>query len=275
MHIDQHIKTIIGSALALAALLGGYAAVSYAMSYGKSIQPSSFRSFTVSAQGKATAVPDIAEFSFQVVTQGGTDVASLQAKNTNNVNKAIAFVKSEGVADSDIATQYYNIDPRYQTYDCRTSPVSASVSSVPSVASAAAACPPPDIVGYTVTQSVDVKVRDFSKIGPIMNGIVANGANQVGALSFTIDDPTKVQDAARADAIAKAKEQADAIAQAGGFKIGRLLSVQQGSGVYAPMAYDAAGIGMKAALSSAAPSPVIQPGSQEVDATVSLQYEIE
>ena len=266
--MNQTIKNILGGAAIIAILLLGFAAINAANSYGESIQPSSFRSFTVTGDGKATAIPDVAEFSFQVITEGGKDISPLQAQNTSAANKAIDFVKSQGVADKDITTEYYNIDPRYQTYNCTPRPIiSGDVAPVQP-------CPPAAIVGYAITQSIDVKVRDFTKIGNIMSGIVSAGANQVSSLSFTMDDPSKVQDAARADAIAKAKVRAEVVAQAGGFQIGRLLNVSENNypyPVYAK-AMGAGGASMESA--TAAPMPTIQPGSQEVDVSVTLQYEI-
>jgi len=272
--MNQTIKNILGGAGAVAVLAFGYAAVSYVSSYGKSIQPSSFRSFSVTGDGKATAIPDVAEFSFQVITEGGKDLTSLQAKNTDAVNKTIAFIKSKGVEAKDITTQYYNVNPRYQTYDCRSTPIVYGAPSTGGTTATVQPCPPASIVGYTVTQSVDIKVRDFGKIGDIMGGVVTNGANQVGSLSFTIDDPEKVQGEARAEAITKAKAKAQAVAEAGGFKIGRLLGVQEG-GYRMPMYDNYAGAEVMAAKSVAAPAPTIEPGSQEVSVSVTLQYEIE
>jgi uncharacterized protein YggE len=267
--MNQTIKNILGGVISLTVLAVGYAAINYVNYYGKSIQPSSFRSFSVTGEGKATAIPDIAEFSFEVITQGGMDIGSLQTKNTDAANKVIAFIKSEGVADKDIKTQYYNVDPRYETYNCRTAPINpVSESSVTEV------CPPNKIVGYTITQSVDVKIRDFSKIGDIIGGVVTNGANQVGSLSFAVDDQTKVRSEARAEAIAKAKAQAEEIAQASGFKIGRLLNIQEGYNPY-PV-YRTPNISMMAKSEGMdTSSPTIQAGSQEVDVNVTMQYEIE
>ncbi len=283
--MNKILKNIVVGVGGIAALALAYAAVSYVISYGRSIQPSSFRSFSVSAEGKTVSIPDIAEFSFQVITEGGKDLTALQTKNTEAVNKVIAFVKAQGVEAKDIKTLYYNVDPRYESYSCYnqtvpdTAPPSAdgSVGSVPEKVSSSITrvCPPASIVGYTVTQSVDVKMRDFKKISDIMGGVVTNGANQVGSLSFTTDDPTAVQDAARAIAIAKAKVKAEAMAKAGGFRIGQLLGITDGG--YYPMydsrsavsAYKAEGMG-----GGAPPAPVIEPGSQETTVTVTLQYEI-
>ncbi|MCX6702734.1 MAG: SIMPL domain-containing protein [Candidatus Wolfebacteria bacterium] len=270
--MNQNIKNGLGVVAALVVLMLGYSAISYVNSYGKSIQPSSFRSFSVSGEGKVTAIPDVAKFTFTVITEGGKDVAALQKDNTDKTNKAIAFVKSSGVEEKDIKTQSYNIDPRYESYKCRS-----AISSISPVSdySAGAVCPPASIVGYTVTQTVEVKVRDFSKTGDIMAGIVKNGANQVSSLSFTIDDSTKVQADARAQAITKAREKAESIAKAGGFGIGQLLSIQEGGyyPAYAKAAYDSSGYGIGGGVAQNA-APTIQPGSQEVNITVTLQYEI-
>lgn len=288
--MNQALKSIVGGAIAIAVLAVGYSAVSYTNSYGKSIQPSSFRSFSVSADGKSVSIPDVAQFNFQVVTQGGKDLKTLQAQNTADANKVIAFVKGQGVADKDIKTSYYNVDPRYQNYNCYEAPApydskDSSVSnrtegvavSAPGKASGLTTkvCPPPEIVGYTVTQSVDVKMRDFSKVGDIMGGVVSNGANQVGSLNFTLDDPTKAQDVARAQAIEKAKVKAEGVAAAGGFKLGRLLNISEnGSNPY-PMYKSYAMDSGVSAMPASAPSPTIAAGSQETSVTVSMTYEIQ
>lgn len=277
--MEKNLKNLLTIALSLGVLALGYAALNYVNFYGKMIQPSSFRSFTVTGEGKITAIPDVAQFNFQVITEGGKDVTGLQAKNIAAVNKVIAFVKAQGVAEKDIKTQYYNINPRYETYDCRPTPILYNTSETPPAVGTAAStgaqvCPPPAISGYAINQSVNVKIRDFAKIGDIMGGVVTNGANQVDSLSFTIDDQTAVQNQARNEAIVKAQDKAKSMAKAGGFHLGRLLSIQEGSTSPIYNAYGNAGIEMLSAKDAAA-APVIQPGSQEVNLTVTLQYEIE
>lgn len=271
--MNTTLKNVIGAAAVVVALLSGYSYYRYVSSYGESIQPSSFRSFSVSGEGKVVAVPDVAQFSFSVITQGGTDIAGLQKQNTGKTNGIIAFLKSKGIDDKDVKTTGYNLDPRYQYYSCRTQPVpvdSANAQSSPSP------CPPPDIVGYTISQNVQVKIRDFGKIGDTLGGVVQKGANNVSQLSFTIDDPTKVQADARAQAIQKAREKANEVAQAAGFSIGRLLDIQEGSNYPYPMYNEsyAAGLGGGGGAMKAVPAPVIAAGSQEVVIDVTLRYEI-
>jgi len=237
-----------------------YGTVSYVNSYSKSIQPTSFRNFSVSAEGKSVSIPDVAEFNFSVVTEGGKNVADLQKTNTEKVNKAIEFAKSNDVDKKDIKTESYNLSPRYQYYECKTNGV----------------CPPSEITGYTITQSVSVKVRNFDKIGDLLAGVVKNGANTVSELSFKLDDPTQAEDAARKEAIEKAQKKAEQIADAGGFSLGKLLSIEEGvsSPVY-PMYSSGRAESSKMMLDSAVPAPAIEAGSKETTITVTLKYEID
>ncbi len=257
--MDTNIKNAVGITLVLTMLIFAYAAVNAAKSFSKMIQLSSFRSFNVSAEGKIVAVPDVAQFTFSVITEGGKNIASLQKDNTQKINDAIKFVKSQGVEAKDIKTQSYNLSPRYQYSSCKVGSV----------------CSPAEIVGYTITQTISVKVRDFEKIGDLMSGVTQNGANSVADFSFTIDDPTEVQNQARAQAIAKAKEKAQAVAKAGGFKLGRLLSIEEantGMPAYSNYELMRSDIGMGGGGSL---TPTIEPGSKDITVDVTLKYEIE
>lgn len=252
-------KQYLYVAIIVALLVGAYSVWSYVSSYGESIQPSSFRSFSVSGEGKIVAVPDVAQFSFSVVTEGGKDLGALQADNSKKMNSAIDFVKKNGVEAKDIKTQNYSISPRYQYYSC-----SHPESSVKP-------CPPAEIVGYTVSQDVQVKIRDFAKIGVILGGVVEAGANTVSQLQFTIDDPDAAKSQARAEAIEKAKVKAEEIAEAGGFRVGRLLGIDESGAQPVYYGYGAGAV-MKESL--AVPAPNIEPGSQDVKVSVTLRYEI-
>lgn len=257
MHMDERIKNAVGIFIVTAVVVLVYAAASYVHSYARSVNPTSFRSFSVSADGKAVAIPDIAQFTFSVITEGGKDVGALQKENTEKMNRINAFLKTSKISEEDIKTVNYNVDPRYQYYSC---------------SERGEKCPPPEIVGYTINQSVRVKIRDFTKIGDLLSGVVAQGANSVSQLTFTIDDPTKVQDEARAEAIRKANEKARGLARAGGFRLGKLLSLEEGF-VQAPNypMYDAVKYG---GMGGGGAAPVIEPGSQEVSVTMTLKFEM-
>ncbi|MDP3975600.1 MAG: SIMPL domain-containing protein [bacterium] len=257
--MNSLLRNLIGAAALIATLSFAYAAYSYVEIYDRSSEPSNFRSFSVSAEGEVVAVPDIAQFSFSVITEGGTDVASLQQENTGKMNAVIEFVKGEGIDKKDIKTENYSIEPRYTYQNCE----------------GGRNCPPPSISGYTVRQSAVVKIRDFAKISTLLGNVVKKGANSVSQLSFTIDDPTMVENEARAKAIVKAQEKAEAIAEAGGFSVGRLLSISENNYGYPMMArsyaYDKAELGAVGGEIA----PQIEPGSEELRINVTLQYEID
>jgi uncharacterized protein len=261
--MNTKIKDYLGIAGIITVLLVGFSVVSYVRSYANSIEPASFRSFTVNGTGKIAVVPDVAEFSFSVITQGGKDLGALQKDNTTKINKILNYVKGQGVSSEDIETTAYNVEPRYQYASCS--------------GDGARVCPPPSIVGYTITQSVQVKVREdkFAQVGDLLSGVVTQGANNVSQLTFTIDDPAKAQAEAKAKAIEKARAQAKVVAAAGGFRVGKLLSIDEN--VSTPMPFAKLGVETAArdALGSANQSaPTIEAGSQDVTVTVNLRYEI-
>jgi len=249
--MNPKIKDYLGIALIIGVLMLALAA----WSYTRSFEPASYRSFTVSAEGEATAVPDIARFTFGVINEGGLDnIEGLKDENAKKANTIIDFLKDEDVDKKDIKTLSYNVTPRYSNIRCITAP-----------------CLPREIVGYTISQTIQVKVRDMDEAGELLTGVVDNGANNVSGLTFEIDDITEAENEAREEAFEKAKAQAKAMAKAGGFKVGKLISVDEGfygrgSGVVFSEAMDLGrGGGEKIQ---------IEPGEQEIRVNVTLRYEI-
>ncbi len=256
--MNTTLKNALAAAGIVAMLFGIVILNKYVNAYGASIQPSSFRSFTASGEGKIVAVPDVAQFSFGVISEGGTNIAELQKNNTEKMNASIALLKNKGVDQKDIKTEQYSLQPRMEYANCQNNSV----------------CPPPKIAGYTISQTVSVKIRQFDKIGDIMSGVAQLGVNSVSNLTFTIDDPKKLQNDARAQAIEDAKNKAEAIAKAGGFSVGKLLSIDEG---YQPLPMVYRELDMQSAnkVAEAAPAPTIEAGSTDVSVQVTLRYEID
>ncbi|MDP2629863.1 MAG: SIMPL domain-containing protein [Candidatus Uhrbacteria bacterium] len=269
--MSNGIKNLLGLAGVITILCLAGSSLWYVNAYSRNSEPTSFRSFSATGNGKAAAVPDVARFTARVITQGDTNLGNSQIKNTEKINAVIAFVKTKNVEPKDIKTQNYSVEPRYQYFNCSTpEPIVDGAQNVKP-------CPPPQIVGYTVDQTIAVTVRekDFGSIGAMLSGVVTNGANSVSQLSFEVDDPTAVQNQARAQAIEKAKAKAASMAQAGGFSLGRLLSIDEGS---SPQPYYDRYYSAPMATSSAmekTSAPTIEPGSQDVTVDVTLKYEIQ
>ena len=204
---------------------------------------------TISGEGKVTAAPNIATTEIGLVTEK-KDVSSAQKENTEKMNKLIAAVKSTGLEDKDIQTTQYQIYPKYD--------YSAGKS---------------NIIGYTVSQSVTVKIRDLSKISTVLAKAGEAGANQVSSPTFTIDEPESLRAQAREKALKNAREKAETLAKMLGVKILKVASFSeynqsQPLPLYARSAeaFDMGG---------GAPAPDIQTGTMDVNVGVNVVYEID
>jgi len=236
--MDKKIKNYLGIGALVSMVILAISSLIFANIYSKSIEPSSYRSFSVSGEGKVVAIPDVAQFTFSVITEGGKDIASIQQENAQKANRAIALLKDIGVENKDIKTAGYSLQPRYQYFSC---PVGKNSITKP--------CPPPE------------------KIGEILSGVVQSGVNSVSELSFTIDNRTEIENQARQEAIANAISKAESIAQAGNFNLGKILSINENSFPVFNQ-YKTLGIG------GSEDAPQIEPGSQEVSIGVTINYEI-
>lgn len=251
-YMHEHItKTVKASACLLVAVAAIMASYQYKISVDETYPT---RTFSVEGTGEIETVPDLATFSVTVVTDGGKNVAEVQTANTEKMNRINAFLKEQGVAKEDLKTGQYNLSPRYSYAPCVTG-----------------SCPAPTITGYSLTQTLEVKVRENGKLGDLLSGVVANGANSVSEVRFVVDDDSDAKDAAREKAIADAKKKARVLAKAAGFRIGKLVSLYENVN---PMvaAYGMGGSDMSALKAEAA--PVVEPGTQSTKVQMTLTYEI-
>lgn len=207
---------------------------------------------TVTGEGKVTAVPDIGLISFSVENRGA-NVTSVQTEGTKKMNEIINYLKAQDIDKKDIRTVQYNLNPIY-TYEQATGKQKFD--------------------GYQLSQSVEVKMRNLEKIGAIIAGASEKGANQIGQLTFSVDEPEQYQQQARIEAIAKAKAKAEAMARAAGISLGKVKSFSENinSPMNYPMMYARDAVGTFGA--EKAPAPQVEAGSQEVVVNVSLSFEI-
>ena len=210
------------------------------------------KTVTVSGSGQVFVVPDLAKISFSVITQG-KDPAALEATNIQKINSAIDLLKNEGVSTSDIQTTNYNIYPNYVYNKYTQTQI---------------------IESYTFSQSVSAKIRDFSKIAEILGKLSSLGVSQLTGPDFSLSNATqqKYLIEAEAKAFADAQNKAQAIAQANGIKLGSIINLSESGG---PMPiYRNTLNASNAMLSSASPLPNIEVGTNEINANVSITYEI-
>ncbi len=209
--------------------------------------------FSVSATGRVFAKPDIANLTLGVKTEAKPTAAQAVKDNTSKMNEIMKALKDIGIEEKDIKTTNYNLNPVYDWTDRSGQRLN----------------------GYEVSQNVTLKIRDLEKIGQAIAKSTEKGANQVGNISFTIDDEFALRNEARAEAIKKAKEKAASIVSATGIKLGKIVNVYENQVYYPqPINYSkemALGIGGGGAL----PAPEIQAGENEVVVEATVVWEVE
>jgi uncharacterized protein YggE len=216
------------------------------------------RTIVFTEEGKVIAKPDIAELSFSAVTQGKQAV-DVQNENNKKMQQVIDFVKKQGVSEEDIQTTNYSLNPQYDYNWCKTSSVKPYTS-----------CPP-KIIGYELTQTATIKIRDFDKINTIVGGLSQAGANQISNISFSIDEPEDYKNQARIEALKKIEKRAQLLSKETSLKLGKIVSVSE-SGIFpSPIYRD-----LKATVGSTEdlPSAPIETGTQEITVTLTVSYEI-
>jgi uncharacterized protein YggE len=226
--------------------------------WGSSLPPA--RTVSVSAQGKTTATPDLAELTFSVVTQGKTP-ADLSSTNDQKMSAVVSFVASQGIASSDIQTVGYDLEPIYSS-----EPVQVQIYPpyIP--------VQPQTIVGYTLTDTVQVKIHDLTKVADVLGGLAPLGVNQIGGVSFTFNNPDSFTAIARADALKKAQAKAAEMATEAGASLGAVVNLNESS--YLPVVERTAySMNASVAVPSAA-APPVSPGTQDITDTVTVTYSL-
>lgn len=210
-------------------------------------EPRGRDTITISGEGKVSAKPTLAQISLGLYTEGA-DVPAIQDQNSRKTNAIIQGLKEMGLSEADMQTSNYSIQPRYDYTDGRQS-----------------------IIGYSVSQNLSIKVRDLSKVGAVIAKAGELGSNQVNGVTFTIDEPSALQQAARAEAIQDARKKAMELANAMGVSLVKVVTFSESSGGNVPPMpfYRDAAVAQNAVT-----APDIQPGELDVTANVSVTFEV-
>src|SRR3989344_6020349 len=200
-----------------------------------------------SGEGKVLVKPDIAVVNIGVIKEDA-DLGKVQQNTAEIMGQLAKFLKENKVDEKDIKTTSYSISPRYDYKEGEQK-----------------------LRGYEVFQNLEVKIRELGKVGAILSGAAARGANQVGSLTFSVDDPKKAKEEARAMAIKEAKEKADNLSKNLGVSLKKIVSYSESGGDMPPI-YAQADFGFgKGGVSAPVPTPS---GENEIRVSVNLTYEI-
>ncbi len=194
-------------------------------------------SVTVTGTGTVTAVPDQAQFSFTVQTKSATAAAAL-SRNATETKAVISAVEGTGVAEANIQTTQVSLDPVMSNDGT-------------------------SIVGYTASDSISVTKLAIAKAGAVVDAAVAAGATGVAGPSLTLSSQDSLYAQALKAAVAQAKTKAQALADAAGRNLGEVTTIVEGGGS-SPLPF-AVGAGAK-------DSTPIEPGTQQIQATVTVTY---
>lgn len=204
--------------------------------------------FNVTGEGKVSVKPDVATVIVGITSNGST-VQVVQEQINITINKISEAIKSLGVAEKDIKTTSYNINPNYD-YSSSTQ----------------------QITGYSASTNLMVKVRKLDTVNNIIDASTKNGANTVSGVNFEVDDKEKAQNEAREKAVAEAKEKAADAAKIAGFKLGKIINYQENNNLL-PRVFPGIAYAAMETKDVAAPTQ-IEPGSTDITISVTLSYEI-
>ena len=208
----------------------------------------------VTGQGSVDVAPDMAVLFLTVTREADTARAALDA-NSAAMSDVLAAMKAEGIKARDLQTSGFSIQPRYFYPPQKPS----------------ANREPPRIVGYTVRNSLNVRVRDIKTVGRILDKSVTLGVNEGGNITFTNDDASAAITQARVKAVKEAVARANTLAEAAGVKIGKLLEISEQSPNPRPMPMASAEMSM---ARSARTVPVAT-GENTYSVTVNVSFAID
>ncbi len=201
----------------------------------------------VSATGESNRVPDVAIISAGVVTRASTASAAMR-ENAERMERVIAALKAAGVADRDIQTSNLNLSPEYRYQDNQ----------------------PPQLVGYTASNQVNIRFRDIRNSGRVLDVLVAQGANQINGPTLTLDQPETALDEARANAIAIGRARAQLYARSLGMQVARIVSVSESGRHFAPPPP----MPERSDMGMAASKTQIVPGEQSYQVALAMVFEL-
>ncbi len=204
---------------------------------------------TVTGTGRVAGAPDIASIYLGVQVQSAT-VEEGRERAAQIQTAVINSIKDNGVADRDVQTSNFSIQPNY---DFRSGTQ--------------------QITGYMVTNTLTIKVRKLDQLSKTIDDASKAGGDSavVQNLTFGIDDPEELRSQARELALIQAKARAEDIARVTGVSLGKPISIVEET--QSGIAYDSF-LGQRATVSADTPTP-IETGELDVVINVSVLYRIE
>jgi uncharacterized protein len=176
-----------------------------------------------------------------------------KSQNDARANKVMTLARSAGVEPKDIQTGSLRMGPDYSEEKV------------------------PRLLGYDVSQTIAITLRDLSKYEALMTQLLEAGVNRVDGISFRIAEPRKYRDEARSKAIRAAKEKAVAMATELGQTVGKPweISEEGGSGMLNVVTRGNANYASDRDKRSVTEESTVAPGQVTINASVSVSFQLE
>ena len=204
------------------------------------------RTVTVTGFGQVETIPDMAEVSIGVVARA-PKAADAMRINAERMRRLLAVLDARGVAAQDRQTANLQIAPEYR-YESGGRPAA------------------PD--GYTVRNTLTLRIRDIAAIGQILDALVEAGANQLDGIAFDVEDKGPLLDEARRAAVTDARRTAELLAASAGASLGPILMMTDVGRQPGPPQM------LRSELIGAAAATPIEAGKTTVDARVTTVWEL-
>jgi uncharacterized protein len=204
----------------------------------------------VGADGKFETAPDTAIIQFNISAQGNTaKEANAEAEKQAETTRQI--LRANGVDPKEAEIGFYSVNPRYDYRDQKQK-----------------------LIGYQVTTSAALKLKDFSKVAPITQQLADASVGESQSLSYSLESPEAAKRKAVADAYGRARSSAEALAIVSGRTLGELsyasVDTQENIRVFAPVARRA----MAAAAQAPSPTEEFSPQAVTVTAHVNAMFNL-
>lgn len=201
----------------------------------------------VPGEGRMAYTPDVAKVALGVQVDRVPNAEQAMKELNDKIANIIKAVKDQGIADSEIKTENYNLNPITDYINGR--PVTS---------------------GYSANEQLLVTIKDISdnaRVGKVISAATSAGANQVNNISFELSNMSQIKQEARIKAILDAKTKAQDLSQKTGVKLGKIVGWWENTPM--PM-YDAkGGVGMGGGV---IPEASVPSGSYEYVVEVNINY---
>ena len=164
------------------------------------------RTITVPGEGRVSVRADLAELRVGISLTEPT-VQAARTAGAVALQGVLTRLRTLGIKDRDIQTSVVSMTPAYDYSKDRQ---------------------PPKLVGYSLTNTVSVTIRDLDRAGDVIDGALTSGATTLDGVGFRVADPAPAQRRARELAVADARARAETLAAAAGVEIGGVAAISEG-----------------------------------------------